>query len=410
MIIDKQHLLTQSKTFCMFPWLHVNVTPKGDAYPCCSNDYTKPFGNTKTDTLSDIFHGPKMNELRRRMLDGERSEICSFCYEHEAAGPYSFRTYSIEQMGHHFDELVPQTAADGSVDQFRMHYLDIRFSNICNFKCRTCGAEFSSQWAAENRRSDPSHPVIMHADDQQGQLLAEVLSHIDHVDLAYFVGGESLITDEHYVILEEMIRRGKTDITLRYNTNASHVSHKKHDILALWKHFRKIELSCSIDHHGERAEWLRHGTDWGTVETNLKMFRTIEHVDFQLNTVLSIFNYLTLDQFYGYLRDQGIVRDGDWHHSLYQAVNPSYYCAQSLPTELKMLAEHRAQQAMARHSDHPLLVQLYGNAISFAGLQHTWDDNKATFRRLTHKLDGLRGENFAAVFPELQALIEDRST
>jgi sulfatase maturation enzyme AslB (radical SAM superfamily) len=227
------------------------------------------------------------------------------------------------------------------------------------------------------------------------------------VDLAYFVGGESLITDEHYVILEEMIRRGRTDITLRYNTNASHVSHKRHDILALWKHFRKIELSCSIDHYGDRAEWLRHGTDWAQVEKNLKMFRGIEHVDFQLNTVFSIFNYLTLDDFYTYLREHGIVRTGDWYHSLYQAVNPSYYCAQSLPSDLKAEARRRVEKAQLTHGDHPLLVQLYGNAISFASQQDSWAANSAKFRELTSKLDKLRGEQFANVFPELTSLTED---
>ena len=30
-----------------------------------------------------------------------------------------------------------------------MRYMDIRFSNIRNMKCRTCGPELSSQWATE---------------------------------------------------------------------------------------------------------------------------------------------------------------------------------------------------------------------------------------------------------------------
>lgn len=406
MNIDKQQLLTDSKTFCMFPWLHLNVTPKGNIYPCCSNDYTEPFGNTRDTTLAAAFNSDKMRQLRLDMLAGKQSKICDFCYKHEAAGPYSFRTYSIEQFAHRFDETVPTTEPDGTVPDFRMHYLDIRFSNICNFKCRTCGAEFSSQWAAENRLKDPKHPVIMHADDQRGGLLAEVLSHACHTDLAYFVGGESLITDEHYVILEELIRIGRTDITLRYNTNASHIKHKKHDVVELWKHFKRIELSCSIDHYGERAEWLRHGTDWGKVEANLLMFREIPHISFQLNTVFSLFNYLTIGEFYGYLRQRGIVRDGDWHHSLYLAVNPSYYCAQSLPAELKSAAAAKAVAFCDQHSDHPLLVNLITNAVSFADQADTWEPNRDRFRKMTAQLDDLRSEDFARTFPELRSMID----
>ena len=59
----------------------------------------------------------------------------------------------------------------------------------------------------------------------------------------------------------------------------------KNTILELWNHFDKIELSCSIDSWGERAEVMRHGTDWGRVEANLKQFRNYDKVDFQLNTV-----------------------------------------------------------------------------------------------------------------------------
>ena len=48
---NKEFLLNESKVFCMFPWTHMNVSPKGDIYPCCSNDYTVPFGNVKNSSL-----------------------------------------------------------------------------------------------------------------------------------------------------------------------------------------------------------------------------------------------------------------------------------------------------------------------------------------------------------------------
>ena len=145
MNIDKDFLLNESKTFCMFPWLHLNATPKGDIYPCCSNDYTTPFGNTKEITLKEAFNSDKMKQLRLDMLNERKNDICSFCYKHEEAGPYSFRNYSKEQFAKHFDSIVPTTQEDGTVEDFKMRYFDIRFSNICNFKCRTCGSEFSSQ-------------------------------------------------------------------------------------------------------------------------------------------------------------------------------------------------------------------------------------------------------------------------
>ena len=404
--MNKEFLLKESKTFCMFPWMHLNVTPKGEIYPCCSNNYTSPFGSTKETSLKQAFNNDKMKQLRLNMLSETKSEICTFCYKHEEAGPHSFRNYSKEHWGKDFDELVPQTQPDGTMPDFKMKYYDIRFSNICNFKCRTCGAEFSSQWAAEQKANhDPNHYIVIHADDNKGNLLDEVLTHIEHIDLAYFAGGEPLITDEHYTILEEMIRKGRTDVTLRYNTNASNIKYKNHDILDLWKHFKRVELSCSIDHYGERAEWLRHGTDWGKVESNLLTFRNLDFVKFQMNTVFSIFNYTTIGEFYNYLKEKNLVKIDDWHHSLYLAVHPPYYSAKSMPKELKEIAQTKAKKFI--ESNGPswvLLNNLVGDGIKFAAESDTWEENKKTFFMHTLATDKIRGERFFDVFPELNKL------
>lgn len=406
MNLDKDYLLNESKTFCMFPWVHLNATPKGDVYPCCSNDYTTPVGNTKEQTLKQIFNSPKMKELRVDMLSERKNKICDFCYKHEEAGPHSFRNYSKEHFAKYFDEVVPTTQEDGTVDEFKMRYFDIRFSNICNFKCRTCGSEFSSQWGMEMQKNfDPKHPIVIHVDDNKGSVLEEVLTHIEHIDLAYFAGGEPLITDEHYTMLEEMIRLGRTDITLRYNTNASNIKYKKHDVLDLWKHFKKIELSCSIDHYGERAEWLRKGTDWGKVEENLLTFRELDYVSFQMNTVFSIFNYPTIGEFYEYLRQKNIVRRNDWYHSLYLAVHPSYYCAKSLPKELKAIAKQKALAwAKYNQEDGTSLSRLVVDAVNFAGDKDQWQDTRKEFLQHTASIDRIRDENFWKVFPELNKL------
>jgi MoaA/NifB/PqqE/SkfB family radical SAM enzyme len=404
--MDKNFLLNDSKVFCMFPWLHLNATPKGDVYPCCSNDYTTPVGSTKTNTLKEIFNNDKMKNLRLDMLNERKNPICEFCYKHEAAGPHSFRNYSKEQFGKYFDELVPDTSPEGSVDQFKMRYFDIRFSNICNFKCRTCGSEFSSKWGEEMRKNyDPNHPVLIHVDDNRGNVLSEVLEHIEHIDLAYFAGGEPLITDEHYIMLEEMIRKNRTDITLRYNTNASNIKYKQNDVLDLWKHFKRVELSCSIDHYGERAEYLRKGTDWGKVESNLLKFRELDFVVFQMNTVFSIFNYPTITDFYDYMKSKNLLREKDWYHSLYLAVHPPYYCAKSLPKELKAVAREKANIWLERNNVmENCIPNLVKDSINFADEAHTWSDTKDSFLQHTRSLDKIRDENFWKIFPELNRL------
>jgi hypothetical protein len=208
-------------------------------------------------------------------------------------------------------------------------------------------------------------------------------------------------------MLEEMIRKGRTDITLRYNTNASNIKFKDYDLLDMWKHFKKIELSCSVDHYGERAEWLRSGTDWGVVESNLLKFRDLEYVSFQMNTVFSIFNYSTIGEFYQYLKDKGIIRREDWYHSLYLAVHPSYYCAKSLPKSMKVEAASKAMAwANNNTQDGTSLSRLITDAVNFASSSDSWTENKDIFMQHTGSIDRIRNESLWEIFPELNSLRE----
>jgi len=408
--MDKDKLLTESKTFCMFPWIHMNVTPLGNVYPCCSSDYTAPFDNIKGKTLKDVFNGDKMKQLRLDMIAGKKSNICNFCYKHEETSPFSFRKYSLEHFGKDFDDIVTTTQLDGTVPDFKMKYFDVRFSNICNFKCRTCGSEFSSQWAQEMKQHDwtpPDYRIIQHADNS-GALLEEIKSQVCHMDLAYFAGGEPLITDEHYVILEEMIRTGANErITLRYNTNMSNFKYKKYDVMNMWSKFKRVEISASLDHYGERAEYLRHGTDWGIVEENLKSIRNVDYINFQFNTVLSAFNYATMDEFLGYMIEKDLLRQKDMI-SIYRALTPNYYCSKILPQSIKDAGSEKLKKLHHYMLDGDWYQAVHVNdAINFTNEEDQWQAHKTEFQHHVKRRDEIRNEDFATVFPELKEMLDD---
>lgn len=408
MEFDKDKLLN-SKTFCMYPWLHLNVTPKGDVYPCCSSDYTDPFDNVKNKPLKEIFNDDLMRELRLRMLNGEKSSICDYCYKHETSSPFSFRTYSIENFGKYFDEIVTTTLEDGTVPEFKMRYFDVRFSNICNFKCRTCGSEFSSQWAQEMKQHDhvpKNYRIINHA-DTSGKLLDEIKSQVCHMDMAYFAGGEPLITDEHYQILETMIEGGyNKQITLRYNTNMSNFKYKKYDILDLWSKFKRVEISASLDHYGEKAEYIRNGTDWGIVEENLKSIRDLDYIDYQFNTVLSVFNYNTLADYFSYMMEKDLFRHKD-SISIYRAITPDYFCAHALPESLKAVGTQTNNKMYNFMMNNDWWSNVHvRDAVNFANEQNTWEQQKEHFQHHIKRRDEIRGEDFLKTFPELAEMMD----
>jgi MoaA/NifB/PqqE/SkfB family radical SAM enzyme len=419
MKISKEYLLTQSKTFCVLPWIHLYVNPQGVSSPCCISGYAASnagVGNTKLNTIQEVVNSPEMVRLRRNMLNGIQDPSCSSCHSYEAQGITSPRAGINAELGNSFSEDM--VMLDGSMPDFKMKYYDVRFSNICNFKCRSCGAKCSSLWEQEDKKHNIDTRIIQR--DNRKDFLPEVIAHIQHMDMAYFAGGEPLITEEHYVLLEEMIKQKRTDIRLKYNTNLSNLRFKDKDLLGLWKHFtHDIQVYASVDHYGDRAEYIRHGTNWGQVESNFLMVKKTPGVVLQMNTVLSLYNCSTMFEFYEYMYEKKLYDIRDRSNSLYHMTTPTYLNANILPPEYKerartnltklgeYLTSLNAHCTVYHHGRLEDKLKQFSDTKTWLTQESTWEQNKEDFRRETNRLDNIRGESFVNTFPELAGLMED---
>lgn len=414
MNLDKQYNLTENKSFCMLPWTHLHITPAGVTAPCCvATTHSNPeIDNIRGSTIKSEINSDKMNNLRKSMLDGVLSKECTTCHLHEQQNITSTRQVLNRELSQYYDEAVPQTNIDGSLDDFKMRYFDIRFSNICNFKCRTCGPDYSSQWGLEiNKNSNSDRQIIIHVDNGKNKVIEEVLEQVPNMRLAYFAGGEPLITEEHYVILEEMIRTGAAkNVQLKYNTNASNFKYKDKDLLSIWKHFDKgVIVDASVDHYGSRAEYIRHGTDWATVESNIRLLRTLPYVSLRMNTVLSIFNILTIGDFYDYLIKNDLYNNQDMGYLVYNMISPAYLSCHILPPKYKTQGTNSIMTAISLLLQNKFsmakIVQLK-HAYTWSKTYDTWDIQKDEFKREINRLDILRNEDFRKTFPELAGLLD----
>lgn len=374
-------------------------------------------GDATSSRLMDLVNSPKMKQLRLDMLNGVESSECRNCYMHEASNVKSFREEGLRSYPEAIEEVVTNTNTDGSVSEFNMKYFDMRFTNLCNFKCRTCGQEYSSQWEQENRKHVPGFDKSFPKGANK-ELLQDTIDQIANLQKAYFAGGEPLIMEEHYILLEEMIRQGRTDIELVYNSNISNLNYKNKDLIGLWKHFnRNVQVYASVDHVKERAEYIRHGTDWGVIEQNINILKKHDDfVKFSMNTVLSIFNFLTIDQFYEYLVTNKWYTNTGMAASLYCMSSPAHLSCHSMPIEFKELGNQsldRAIEFLKLQGFRKSQIIPIEQARPWAMSHDTWLDkdqygytNKVNFRRSIERLDKIRGEKFEHVFPELVPLLE----
>jgi hypothetical protein len=68
----EQFLLTQSKTFCIYPWIHLHAYPTGEAYPCCQSEMWASVGSCKQNTLEEIWNDKPMRRLQPSSFQGFR--------------------------------------------------------------------------------------------------------------------------------------------------------------------------------------------------------------------------------------------------------------------------------------------------------------------------------------------------
>ena len=223
----EEFLLKESKTFCIYPWIHIHAYPTGEVYPCCHAEMgIGQIGNCREQTLEEIWNNPKQRQLRLDMLSETPNTACGRCYEQEKSGFFSGRQSANKHHGHHIREIYT-TDSTGANDVMVLTYWDIRFSNLCNLRCRSCGHIFSSQWYQDQvKLAGPewgkNNKVLNYAGRTETDIWEQLEPHLDYVEQIYFAGGEPLLMEEHYNILEELLRRGRTDVRLIYNTNFTH--------------------------------------------------------------------------------------------------------------------------------------------------------------------------------------------
>ena len=399
----EEFLLKDSKTFCIYPWIHLHAYPTGEAYPCCHAEMTYPVGNTRFKSLEDIYRDAPMRELRKDMLNERPNPTCGRCYEQEESGFFSGRKSANKHHGHHVKRIDD--------DKFQMSYWDIRFSNLCNLSCRSCGHIFSSSWHQDQAKLAGNtwknqNKALNYAGRTETDMWEQLIPHLDYVEQIYFAGGEPLMMAEHYNILDELERRGRFDVRLIYNTNFTHVKLKDRTVFDYWKRFNSVAVGASLDAQGTRAEYIRKGTMWDQVERNRElMLTTCPNVDFYISPTLSIMNALHLPDFHCDWVDKGYIRPQDLNVNILQ--DPAYLRIDLATTEYKERINVRYQEHLSWLRPQDSLQRATVGFESAINFMMATDNSQLIpkFWTKTNELDLIRNENILDAIPELRALV-----
>ena len=289
-----------SPSFCMAPWVHTYLSPQTERRMCCASrepaqnfeqyiDTKAGTGSYKPDTLEQWWNGEHMRSVRRRMMMGETLPECEVC-NNKLLNTDVYRDYFWNLFGHKFHQLVWMTEYNGWTAMKPVSF-DYRFSNLCNFKCRTCGDMLSSSWETEqkqNNQVDWSNPknnwmkpdirkqISKYQDEQIEREFAQAVEE-SRVEEIYWVGGEPLMYEQHWKYMKQIVEQGDgPKVYARYNTNLSRVKYKGIDLCTdILTKLRDWQVCASIDGTGDIGEYIRTGLNWHEWVDNFQQVKKI---------------------------------------------------------------------------------------------------------------------------------------
>lgn len=381
---------------CIIPWTHLFGAINGEYKICCFSEYWSPVLGNYLDEIDDVWNGEAYKQLRKDFLQGKKIAACEkACYEKERLGSQSHRQIINENYAH-FQKLQKFTQPDGSIKNYPV-YLDVRFGNTCNFRCRMCGPDASTSWYKE-RPSKFKKPIDTYTDNETfWKNIDKIAPSILEI---YFAGGEPFVQDGHYKLLNYMIDNNHSKrISLSYNTNLSYQRYKKHDIKKLWKSFNSVKLWPSCEGYGERVDYSRKGFSWDKFEQNINYYKNYIQT---ISAVISIYSISTMPELILWAKSKDLNVHGT------TLIDPSHMSVTCLPTDAKKQINQKFKKFLL--SNYKIITNQELEMIkSWLTYMNSSDDSHLLkeFKDFNTRYDLTRNENFESVFPEYSQWYKD---
>lgn len=336
--------MEENKSFCVLPFIHLATHPIGTITPCCIADMTDDIssatdGDKKlflgTDSLSDIANSEKFTKMRSQMLKGEYPKMCKICQHHDENDIYSKRKESNEKFKHLIDDAVLNTKENGELTNVNYKYIELRLGSVCNLKCITCNPFSSNRWNEDVKifKGTEFEKQYFKNDDKTDwyrstEFYDDLIKHTPELEEVWINGGEPTLIKEHSYFLQRLIDNDiAKNIDLHYSINLTRIPDT---FIEIWKQFKKVRLSLSIDDLGERNDYIRTGSSWSVIYENLqKILEYRDTFSLEICQTVSMLNVYELNEFKKFTDEHEVVLAHNY-------VNyPSFLHVSNIPTEMK---------------------------------------------------------------------------
>ena len=452
----KKELDAQGCGFCLAKWTQVTIHLQMGHTHSCHHPTTHKINESEIKRNPSALHNTRFKKrIRKEMLEGGRPEECHYCWDVEDASPqFSDRVFKSAESWSlpHMQEIKDL----GWRGDYNPKYVEVAFSNACNFKCSYCGPSFSSAWMQEIK-AEGAYPTLGKFNDLDG-LIAEGKVPILHTEENPYVeafwkwwpdlyrdlhtfritGGEPLMSKDTWGVLDYIINEPNPNKKLRLAINSNlGVPDKLVDRLI--EKIQAIEekelveefiIFTSVDGYGSQAEYIRNGLNWEQFDKNVnKVLSSCKRVSI---TVMSTFNALSVPSYkelidYIYdLKMKYTSSDRYWNSAVFLDTPylryPKHQTVKVLPEEWAIKIKDAA-----RHMDYLGIpkfehVHVGYSDVEIQKVKRTYDwmltdrneeellKQRRDFGVFFKEHDRRRETNFKEVYPELADFYEHTQT
>jgi radical SAM protein with 4Fe4S-binding SPASM domain len=415
--MDKNY---NKETFCVAPWVSTHLSTFGKIIPCCLYKQERVFGELKSEvSIEESYNSETAKEVRRQLWNGEKINECQICWYREEVSKDksvvdSYRYNLWNRFGKDIDAIIDNTNDDFSLKEVKFKMMDLRFDNKCNLKCRICNPGFSSSLYKEYKDLgfgnfvDYGQPYSQSVSDNDYEFIK---SQLGNVEVLFFAGGEPLTQDKHYEILQHCIDKGYAkNITVWVTTNFTKLFYKSYNIIEMWKQFKAVEITASIDGFEERGEYLRKGSKWEQIVENRKtLLKEMPNIFFAIVPTINLMNSYTIIDLYKNWIESGYISPGKMHVNL--LTHPEHMQIRNLPENHKETLRIKYGEIIQwiksksfKNNEGQKDIEQFEFVLGLLNQERS-EQEFQKFIELTYKVDNYRGDDFFNIFTEFKDFI-----
>lgn len=278
------------KTACLAKWHHTTIyLQTGETHSC----YHPPPHKIPLDEIiinPGALHNTEEKKLQRlEMLNGKKPQGCSYCWKIEDLGKDYISDRLIKTSSIYTDDRIKEIEDNEWNFNVNPEYIEISFSNECNFRCGYCHPKASSRYWNEIKKFGPYDSSTEHRQDIDWFKIYQREEDNPYVDawnkwwpevsktlnILRITGGEPLLHKTTWNLLEDLKYNPKPNLQIEINSN---LGMKTDLVIKLTdcinhlidnKKIKNFKLYTSIDTWTRRAEYVRDGLDLKLWEKNL---------------------------------------------------------------------------------------------------------------------------------------------